>query len=205
MRWDWRTHGRPLLIIVGVLAVFRFVPDLLIPPSPAALEQGSERIGWAPAVESDEIARDIFERVNDERVARGLQPLLWHEGLADLARRWSEEMIATTYEHSPDHFRVLPDVHGIGENIAMGPRDAGEAHVAWMLSDGHRQNLLAPDYSLGGFGVVCRNDGHMWLTQMFGMPSDVYSTGPPPMPPVEPIARRDDGPRCTSAPGLFAD
>ena len=51
-------------------------------------------------MDADVVARDVYVRVNDERRARGLLPLEWHEGLADIARRWSEEMIATTYEHS---------------------------------------------------------------------------------------------------------
>lgn len=165
-------------------------------PGPAVdLESGSEQIGWTPGLDSDHIARDIYERVNDERAARDLPPLVWDEDLADRARRWSEIMIATTYEHSTAEFRAHPAYSGTGENIFMGPHDAGEAHVGWMLSDGHRDNILDPGFTAAGIGVVCRNDGRMWATQIFGIPTGTYP--PPPAPTVEqPIVRRDDGPAC---------
>jgi uncharacterized protein YkwD len=194
--WTWPTHVRPVLILVTVLAMTTYGPDLLFPPSPADLEHNSERIGWTPAIESDDLARDIAVRVNDERVARGLAPLVWHDGLAELSRSWSEQMLVTGYRHSPAAFRVLPDLHGIGENIAMGQTDAGGTHVGWMRSDGHRQNLLDPDHTAMGIGVVCRNDGRMWSTQLFGRPVDSYNLGAHGMPPVRPIVRQDDGPGC---------
>lgn len=192
-RWD--THLRPLLTAT-IVAVTAYVPGLLFPPTPADLERDSDRIGWTGATDSEDIARDIAGRVNDERVARGLAPLVWHEGLAELSRSWSEEMLASGYRHSPDAFRVLPDLHAIGENIAMGQMDAGETHVGWMLSDGHRKNLLNPDHTAIAVGVVCRNDGRMWSTQMFGVPVDAHGSAVLGMPPVEPIVRRDEGPRC---------
>lgn len=46
------------------------------------LERSSAQIGWTPAVDSHHLAEDIEERVNEERIARGLRPLVWHEGLA---------------------------------------------------------------------------------------------------------------------------
>jgi hypothetical protein len=138
--WTWPTPVRPVLILVTVVAITTYGPDLLFPPSPADLERNSERIGWTPAIESDDLARDIAVRVNDERVARGLAPLVWH--------------------------------------------------------DGHRQNLLDPDHTAMGIGVVCRNDGRMWSTQLFGRPVDSYDVGAHGMPPVRPIVRQDDGPGC---------
>ena len=105
-------------------------------------------------------------------------------------------MIATEYRHSPESFRILPDLHSIGENILVGYMDTGEAHVGWMESDGHRRNILTPEYTAIGIGVVCRNDGRIWATQMFGMPPDVYPGGDPALPAAEPIVRRDPGLSC---------
>lgn len=201
VRFRWASHIRPLLILTGVLLVAQFVPSVL-GSAPTAeetigdLESASVEIGWTSAIESYRLAEDIEQRVNDERRARGLRPLVWHEGLADLARQWSEEMIATGYRHSPNSFRNLADLQGIGENILMGSMDSGEAHVGWMLSDGHRQNILTPEYTAIGVGVVCRNDGRIWATQLFGMPLDVYPSAENSAAPAEPIVRQDAGRAC---------
>jgi hypothetical protein len=201
VRFRWASHIRPILIIAMFLFAAQFLPSLVgsgpvVEETIEELERSSVEIGWTPATESHRLAEDIEKRVNEERIARGLRPLVWHEGLAELARQWSEEMIATGYRHSPDSFRELPDLHGIGENILMGHWDTGEAHVGWMLSDGHRQNILTPEYAAIGIGVVCRNDGRIWATQMFGMPLDVYQSGKASIPPTDPIVRQDTGPTC---------
>jgi hypothetical protein len=201
VRFRWSSHIRPLLRLAVVLLAAHYVLTL-VDSGPVAgetiedVEAASATIGWTPAIESHHLAEDIERRVNEERIARGLRPLVWHEGLADLARQWTEEMMVTGYRHSPDSFRSLPDLHGIGENILMGSSDSGQAHVGWMRSDGHRQNLLTPEYTAIGIGVVCRSDGRIWATQMFGMPRDVYPSSDVSMPPVEPIVREDSGLSC---------
>jgi hypothetical protein len=189
-----------LALSSACLVTDRFL-DLFFPaPTALAIEGSSERIGWTPAEASHDLAWDIFLRVNDERATRGLPALVWHEGLADRARRWSEEMIRTGYRHSDPAFRVHPDFVGTGENIAMGPADASVMHVGWMRSDGHRANILRPGYTAMGIGVVCRNDGTMWATQIFGVPQGSFDDDTPT--PVEPIVRDDPGPACP-VPGLF--
>jgi hypothetical protein len=185
----------PVGVLVAILAVGEFLPGLLWRPSPADLERDSDRIGWTAAIESRDLAYDIFLRVNDERTARGLAPLVWHEGLAGLAGRWSEEMISTGYRHSTEDFRAHPDFAGSAENIFMGPEDAAAAHVGWMESDGHRDNLLSPDVTAVGIGVVCRHDGRMWATQIFGVPHGARQLQTP-QTPVAPIVRDDAGPAC---------
>lgn len=186
---------RAWLVFGALLLAFPMV-SWLAPSSPASLEQDSDRIGWSNAMEADAVARDVYVRVNDERRARGLSPVEWHEGLADIARRWSEEMITTTYQHSTPEFRAHPEFIGTGENIFMGPRTSDELHVGWMRSDGHRENILNPDYSAIGVGVVCRNDGAMWATQIFGVPHG--ATPGPERPPTaaEPVERSDTGAEC---------
>jgi hypothetical protein len=183
----------PVLVLLAIVAAMEWTPSVI--GSHTDIERASERIGWTTAIESDHLARDVFERVNDERVERGLPPLGWHDGLANVARAWSEEMIATGYRHSSDEFRALSEFAGTGENIFMGPRSTAELHVGWMESDGHRDNVLHPGYSAIGIGVVCRNDGTMWATQIFGLAHGVAT--PPPAPTARgPVTRTDGGRRC---------
>jgi hypothetical protein len=195
-----RQNKVPLAVLAALFIAWQVVPRFWFPPDPMVLERDSDRIGWASPSEGLEVALDIYERVNDERLRRGLAPLTWHDGLADIAGRWSEQMLVSGFEHSTPDFRAHPEFPGSGENIAMGQVDAAELHVGWMESDGHRANILHPDFTDIGIGIVCRNDGRIWATQVFGVRHGVRMSEPP-LPPVDPIVRDDrGGTTCPSDP-----
>jgi len=164
----------------------------------------------APASGSDapaeqRMARAIFDRVNAEREARGLEPLAWNEELAGVARQWSEQMASQDRLHHQDLTEVLQGdelsgFRALGENIftATGPVPAGRIHVGWMRSDEHRVNVLNPGFNRIGIGVYCAEDGSVWAAQEFGRtvgadrPSVATST-----PPEQPITRPEPtGPSC---------
>lgn len=152
------------------------------------------------------IARDLFERTNDERRGRGLEPVEWDDQLAELAEEWSREMADIGLQHRELDMDLIRDrldgFSGVGENVfsATGPVPAGRAHVGWMESDGHRANLLSPHWDRLGVGVHCAPDGAVYATQNFGRttptdgaPADTAQDAPPP----EPVARPEvDGPAC---------
>jgi uncharacterized protein YkwD len=157
------------------------------------------------ATGEDQMARDIFERVNDERAERGLAPVAWNEQLAGVARSWSAEMAQRgTLEHQDVRALLQGDeVSGftsLGENIftATGSVPAGVIHVGWMRSDSHRPNVLNPGWDRLGVGVHCAEDGSVWATQEFGRTTG--SDRPPvseKTPPQDPIVRSErDGPTC---------
>ena len=54
-----------------------------------------------------------------------------------------------------------------GENIAMGQSNASAVVTAWMNSEGHRENILKPEYRKIGIGVYYLNDTPYWV-QNFG-------------------------------------
>ena len=153
------------------------------------------------------MARQIFDRVNAERAARGLDPVVWHEGLAAVARQWSEEMARTDrFEHQDVRELLrrdrLSEFVALGENIfrATGPVPAGAIHAGWMRSAGHRANVVNPGWNRLGIGVFCAEDGSVWATEEFGRTSGADR---PPVsegtPPESPIARPEEtGPRCRS-------
>jgi len=123
-------------------------------------------------------AADLFGRLNDERGARGLAPLSWNPTLANYAEAWSKTMSTTDLHHS-NIAQLLGPFDYVGENIAMGSAgvSAGALHVAWMHSQGHRDNILSPGYQEAGIGVYCAPDGSIWATTEFARPT---SAGPPP-------------------------
>ncbi len=56
----------------------------------------------------------------------------------------------------------------VGENLGTFIRADFEAiHQALMNSPTHRANVLHPDYTFVGIGVLVKPDGHTWVTQMF--------------------------------------
>lgn len=186
----------PLAIVVGGLwAAGVELPATAI-PDPLTLARQSRDLGWTAAAANTDLALDVFERVNDERTARGLDPLVWHPGLAALAGTWSQTMIESAYEHSPDGYLAHRGFAAFGENIAMGQYDTTELHVGWMESDGHRANILRPGFDAMGVGIVCRGDGRMWATQVFGMAAGSRADLAAATPPVEPVVRRDEGLSC---------
>lgn len=79
----------------------------------------------------------------------------------------------------------------------MGYRDAQDAHVGWMRSDGHRANIVDADFDAVGIGVVCRDDGSMWATEIFGVTRIATPGHPPVSTAADPIVADGRGPVCS--------
>ena len=161
-----------------------------------------------PPVESSgaeqDMARDILDRVNDERVERGLAPVEWDEELAAVARSWSAEMARTGQLRHQDMGSLLAGedlshLQGVGENVfqSTGPVPAGTIHAGWMRSDDHRVNVVNPGWNRLGVGVHCAEDGSVWATQEFGRTAGADRPAVATTPPPEPLVHsEDDGPTC---------
>jgi uncharacterized protein YkwD len=98
-------------------------------------------------------------------------PLALHPGLSAAARFHAEDMAqAGCFQHSscdgtPTADRIARFFTGpAGENIAKGQRSPAAVMVAWMNSDGHRANILRPQWNALGAGVA---PGDHWV-QNFG-------------------------------------
>ena len=53
-----------------------------------------------------------------------------------------------------------------GENIAMGQENPQEVMNSWMNSNGHRKNILNPNFTELGVGIAFDGSSLYW-TQMF--------------------------------------
>jgi uncharacterized protein YkwD len=130
--------------------------------------------------EATEIERRAFENTNAARRQYGLPPLVWDSELCRMARNHSESMVRQGFfaHETPDglqpkeraraagilHFRVL------GENIAynQGYDDPGAFAVErWMISPGHRANILSNLFEESAIGSFVAPDGTVYLTQEF--------------------------------------
>lgn len=203
------THRPVVAALLGLIALL-LTGCVAVGTAPSGTSTGGAPAPQSPPDEAagpaeDQIARAIFDRVNAERAARGLEELAWNEELAMVARDWSAEMAQIGRLEHQDIGQLLQreqlsGFQGLGENIfrATGPVPAGTIHVGWMRSDDHRINVLNPGWDRIGIGVHCAEDGSVWATQEFGRtvgsdrPAIASET-----PPQEPIVRPEgDGPQC---------
>jgi hypothetical protein len=153
------------------------------------------------------IAADVFGFLNDERVARGLEPLPWDGRLAERAAAWSAEMATSgDFRHSTSAFRAPAEEGwtGSGENIYRGSGSygsAGSSNSQFMRSSGHRANILQVGFDAVGVGAVCR-DGVLWVTHVFGIHETQPFEGFSDTPPQDPIVHDDaaEGTSCADAP-----
>ncbi|MFO7273659.1 MAG: CAP domain-containing protein [Bacillota bacterium] len=119
--------------------------------------------------------QQMLNLINQERAKAGLQPLKADAQLTQLARMKSQDMINKGYfsHNSPTYgspFDMMK-AYGVtyrtaGENIA-GNQSVQAAHTALMNSSGHRANILNPNYTHVGIGIVEGGPYGMMFTQMF--------------------------------------
>ncbi len=136
-----------------------------------------------PVSELEEVERQVLEATNAERARRGLSPLAAEATLRLVARAHSTDMIERGFfDHvNPDGASPndrVSDTHrrlvgGNGENIWKGsgfiPDELAKTIVdGWMASPGHRANILKPEYTHLGVGIVSTGD-EVRATQSFAV------------------------------------
>lgn len=105
----------------------------------------------------------MYSLLNQEREKAGEKTLVFDEDLNKLARDYAMEMFKNGF------FAHVSSVDGstpadranrhnifytvIGENLAFAP-DVYIAHQGLMNSQGHRENILAPDFGKVGIGIL---------------------------------------------------
>ena len=100
---------------------------------------------------------------NAERARAGLPALLRLPELDRAAQLHAEDLVRRSYyDHTtPEGTGVLQRLDASGyrariaaENLARGPFSPADAVARWMLSSGHRANLLSPRFDRIGAGVM---------------------------------------------------
>ncbi|BAZ01137.1 hypothetical protein NIES37_51360 [Tolypothrix tenuis PCC 7101] len=132
-----------------------------------------------------EIREFALELVNRDRSLNYLPNLRQDTILSLAAQRHAEDMLARNYfSHislegkSPrDRYLSLGGTpgKGVAENILQSNTQGfgftyGEAEKfqrGWMYSNGHRENLLAVQYTKFGYGIATGVDGRIYAVQMF--------------------------------------
>ncbi|TVP71870.1 MAG: CAP domain-containing protein [Leptolyngbya sp. LCM1.Bin17] len=148
--------------------------------------QWDMRLGNRSLPELRALALDL---VNRDRQVNGLPALVEDSLLSEAAQRHAEDMLQRKfYDHvnpdgqnPSDRFRSLGGQAGAGENImqqrggvptALSFGLLEEYQKGWMYSDGHRANLLNPNYTTFGYGIVASPTGtEIYAVQMFSFPT----------------------------------
>ncbi|NLT94162.1 MAG: hypothetical protein GXW85_01280 [Clostridia bacterium] len=164
---------------------------------------GWSGISYAEVAGEAELEQKMLEMINEERSEVGLAPLKMDNKLVQLARLKSQDMIEKNYfsHTSPtygDPFQMMKDF-GVeywmaGENLAGNPSLTG-AHESLMNSPGHRANILKPEFTHVGIGIVKGGRYGMMFTQMFIKARDgerVETSNTPIPAPVNPVEQNKE-------------
>ncbi len=147
-------------------------PRASTPATPAPPPAQQQPAGQSTA-SIGSVAMQVIDLTNKERQKNGLAPLKADPSLSRVAQAKTNDMNAKRYfsHTSPTYgspFDMMRDFgvtyRTAGENIAMGQPTAQQVVNAWMNSEGHRKNILSPNYT--NIGVGFTKTGNYW-SQMF--------------------------------------
>lgn len=122
--------------------------------------------------------QQMFELLNQERVNAGVKPLTWDDRLVSIARQHSMEMFQLKYfaHQSPatgspfDRLKAAGITYSVaGENLAYA-QSVTVAMRGLMDSQGHRDNILRPEFTRIGIGAISAGAYGRMFTQMFVTP-----------------------------------
>ena len=128
----------------------------------------------AKPVDPTAFAAEVVRLVNVERAKEGLAPLGTLSNLTQAAEVRAKEQL-TLYSHDrPDGtscFTVLGE-YGVsyrmaGENIAKGYTTPAAVVDGWMHSQGHRENILNPNFTHIGAATARKGNGTRYWVQLF--------------------------------------
>ncbi|MBR6713377.1 MAG: hypothetical protein IKI76_10355 [Selenomonadaceae bacterium] len=129
--------------------------------------------GMSVALAAESFAVEVLNLVNAERAKVGAAPLRLADDLQEesaIRAREIVEVFSHTRPDGSDCFTVMRNRgRTCGENIAAGHASAQETVEQWMNSEGHRENILNPNFRELGVGYAYEDYStyhHYWV-QLF--------------------------------------
>lgn len=124
----------------------------------------------------DKAAAEVLELVNQARAEAGVQPLVLDSDLQEAAMIRAMESIVSFSHTRPNGSSCLTaePISMVGENLAVNFGSPETVVNAWLASkEGHRENILHPDYNSIGIGCV-KYEGVWFWSQTFGRTEGDY-------------------------------
>lgn len=153
-------------------AVFLQAPADLFNVSTDTLSSSADDYTTPFLTAQEEIALNLL---NQDRISAGLAPLTHDPALSAIARMKSDDMRgggyfaheSPTWGNARQMLKTLGyDFRACGENIAHHATVV-KSQAAFMSSDGHRRNILSPNWERVGVGVSVDRNGYVYVTQLF--------------------------------------
>lgn len=126
----------------------------------------------SPAVQAKTEELEMLKIINERRAEAGAKPLTFNYDIYSYAQTRAEE-ISEKFEHTrPNgesaltYISTLPNFRGAGENISYGNNSAAVAMEKFMNSEGHRNNIINPNYTSVSIGLYIK-DGVWYFVQLF--------------------------------------
>ena len=116
-------------------------------------------------------AHQAFTATNANRAHDGLRALSPSDCLRHWAVRQATLMAQQEQMFHQDLGRVMKacGLDTAGENVAYGfPSGRSVVNDGWMNSEGHRANILNPQFGLMGIGARKGHNGRWYVAQVFG-------------------------------------
>ncbi len=120
----------------------------------------------------------VVNLTNAERKKQGLSDLKPQSKLMQIARQHAANMAKQNkLDHELDGKNVMDRLKEtgyvlsrVGENIAWNQKNPTMAVTGWMNSEGHRQNILTPEFQDIGVAVARNGKGERFWVQVFARP-----------------------------------
>lgn len=118
--------------------------------------------------------KEVVDLVNAERAKEGLKPLTIDtkvQAAAQIRAKECEQSFSHTRPNGSSFATALKEQNvsyrSAGENIAWGQRSPEAVMNAWMNSQGHRANIMNPNFTTIGVGYYQNANGTNYWCQLF--------------------------------------
>jgi uncharacterized protein YkwD len=148
------------IITLGVTGLLVALLTSLASPSTAQAENPAHRY-----------EKQAFSATNQQRDQHQRVDLRQQQCVQGFADRWARHMARTENMVHQSLTPIMRRCHltMAGENIAYGfTSGRSVVNQGWMHSEGHRENILRPQYRLMGMGAHRDDQGRWWISQVFG-------------------------------------
>lgn len=110
-----------------------------------------------------DVAQEIWNLVNAERTAAGLNALVWDDAIYEFSCKRAQAIV-TNFSHD--------GCGDFGENILLNyTTDANALHTQWYNSQGHHDNYMLNGYDAGACAVYVHN-GTVYAVENFRLASN---------------------------------
>ena len=136
-------------------------------PAPAAPTQPVSLPATDAPVAPSSAEAEFLALLNAERAKVGLPALALDGGLQAAAAAQAGNIASAGSLFHQDLVPLLGPWRTVGENVGFGPT-VSSINTALVNSPGHYANMVNPDFTHVGIGVVVTADGRVWVSQVFG-------------------------------------